>query len=62
MMTQPASRFDEHGRGNFAGKRALLFPVQILSGDGDVGIGGGFHSRGDGGKWWRNHDVAMRDA
>ena len=42
----PAAGFDKHIGGDFAGEGPLFFPVDILRGDGDVRVFGGFNSGG----------------
>ena len=54
-----ASGFGEHGGGNFSGEGAFFFPVDVLSGDGDFCVFGGFDGRGDGCVWRGYDDVAV---
>src|SRR5712664_514442 len=54
-----ASGLHQHGRRDFAGKRALFFPEDILRADGDVAALRGLYRRGNCRERWRDHNVAM---
>src|SRR5271155_2469258 len=54
-----ATRFHQHGHGNFAGEGAFSFPMRVLGRNGDRGTRYGLYCRRKRSKWRRDDDFAM---